>query len=189
MFCYWEWGVALNDIVTLINPSADGKYPEGTKAAVKKIESIDGQKCVKLRFKYKNKIQNATYPVTDVRRVGKMKRQRAGQEPGALGQLRKKLKIFLEQSKYYTPQYLLDKKFSQQKALLQEKAIVLSRVPNHEEVTKKIDWLFLFLFVCNLKLKKIMYVKPNLAQTTLSFCTSRPRPAFCQKCVGRSFFG
>jgi hypothetical protein len=57
----------------------------------------------------------------------------AGLEPGRLGILRKKLINFLETSLYYAPEKMLSK-FPLHE-LLEERAILLSRIGQHSEVT------------------------------------------------------
>merc|ERR1712241_878284 len=59
------------------------------------------------------------------------RRINAGEEKGALGINRRKLLEFLKNSTYYTPTLLL-KKFPSN-SLLEERCLLLSRVPRHEE--------------------------------------------------------
>lgn len=65
----------------------------------------------------------------------------AGEEPGELGVMRKKLLHFLEYSRYYStevlPTYLLND------GLFEERAIVMGRIGNHEEA------LTIYVFVLN----------------------------------------
>jgi len=56
----------------------------------------------------------------------------AGSEPGLLGQTRKKLLTFLEKSQYYTPEKIYGRLFPHA-GLYEEKAIVLSRIQQHEQ--------------------------------------------------------
>ncbi|XP_046383475.1 vam6/Vps39-like protein [Ischnura elegans] len=57
---------------------------------------------------------------------------RAGEEPGELGQIRKKLLSFLEASAYYTPETVLV--HFPYDCLYEEKAIVLGKLGHHEQV-------------------------------------------------------
>jgi len=64
--------------------------------------------------------------------VGSGARVPAGAEPGRLGILRKKLLHFLETSSYYQPFKMLSK--FPRNELLEERAILLSRINQHSQV-------------------------------------------------------
>jgi len=136
-----QWGVAVNDVVTLTRDSDNEKYKKGMKAYVTKLELKLGKRHVKLMFAKRARDDKYAYLPADYVALNKGKRKfvKAGMEPGILGKLRKKLLKFLQDSKFYTPNYLLSKKFRTGgllEPLLEEKAIVLSRIPDHEEALR-----------------------------------------------------